>query len=129
MTTLTLESPRLTRFESAMEEIHSKPERLLEFDSTVAHLLQLLCDQWTNIQLNLSDSPIWSLYAGCNSDEQLWELGRCDGFDVEPIQYLAPAYLNGYRFGRNSALSHRELRFMAFRGHEWPERDSSAMEY
>ena len=61
MTTLTLESPRLTRFESAMEEIHSKPERLLEFDSTVAHLLQLLCDQWPNLQLNLSDSPSWSL--------------------------------------------------------------------
>lgn len=130
MTTLTLELPRLTAFEHAMEQIHSKPERLLEFNSAVAHLLQRLCDQWGDLQIELSDSPSWCLYAGCQSDEQLWELGRCDGESGAPVGYLAPAYLNGYRFGRNSALSHQELRVLDFRScGGWTERDSSAMEY
>ena len=130
MTTLTLKTPYLTTFEAAMEEIHSKPERLLEFNAPVAHLLQRLCDQWGDLQIELSDSPSWSLYAGCNSDEQLWELGRCDAESGAPLGYLAPGYLNGYRFGRNSALSHQELRAMAFRSCSgWTERDSSAMEF
>ena len=125
MSTVALKTPRLTAFEQAMEEIHSKPERLLEFNAPVAHLLQRLCDQWGDLEIELSDSPSWSLYAGCNSDEQLWELGRCDGEASNPVGYLAPAYLNGYRWGRNT------LRQEAFKPYVrgWTERDSSALEF
>ena len=58
MTTLTLVSTsRLTPFEHAVATIQAIPERRLEFNATVAHLLRLLCDQWPDLELSLSDSP------------------------------------------------------------------------
>ena len=131
MSTVALKTPRLTAFEQAMEQIHSKPERLLEFNAIVAHLLQRLCDQWPDLELSLSDSPSWSLYAGVNDDHELWRLGACEGHDQAPVGYLAPAYLNGYRWGRNSALNHDTLRQEAFKPYVrgWTERDSSALEF
>ena len=130
-TTLTLKTPRLTAFEQAIEQIHAKPERLLEFNAPVAHLLQQLCDQWPALELILSDSPRWSLYAGVHDDHELWRLGACEGLDQAPVGYLAPAYLNGYRWGRNSALNHDTLRQEAFKPYVrgWTERDSSALEF